>query len=378
MLFPVEEHPVFVVLRDESGERRVAAPNKKAIVNTANHRVLGIVSRDYQLVTNQEALEWAYECCQNVFPNTNRAEWDVSATDGPSTGGYCRIDLVHRTAALDFRDVRPGQRPEAFGPFIRVTNSYNGLRALAFDIGFYRKVCRNGLIAPDTIVQFKFAHQRNLEMGIRFEVARDRLANLQTKMSEQFASLKKCTVPRTAFEPMVRAALMIQPAEIDTARNARGPRVGVARRAYPGALQSLCMRAGRNRLRGLERHHRFRITSTQESAPSSRSPRPAAARRDLVDDVYGSVCATGFRDCHARGKDGEIIAASQRGIAWHRSHARDRGGCIVQGFYLNTHGPSDYSDARNRASFSNAASAWVGDAADLRQILDSIVCARRL
>ena len=211
VLFPVEEHPVFVMLRDESGERRVAAQNKKAIVNIANHRVLGIVSRDYQLVTNQEALEWAYECCRHVFPNTNSAEWDVSATDGPSTGGYCRIDLVHRTAALDFSDVRPGQRPEAFGPFIRVTNSYNGLRALAFDIGFYRKVCQNGLIAPDTIVQFKFAHQRNLEMGIRFEVARERLAKLQTKMSDQFASLKKCTVPRTAFEPMVRAALMIRP-----------------------------------------------------------------------------------------------------------------------------------------------------------------------
>ena len=211
VLFPVEEYPVFVMVRDASGERRLAAPGKKAIVNIASQRVLGVVSRDYRLVTNQEALEWAYECCRCVFPNTNPAEWDVSATDGSSTGGYCRIDLVHRTAALDFGDVRPGKRPEAFGPFIRVTNSYNGLRALAFDIGFYRKVCRNGLIAPDTIVQFKFAHERNLEMGIRFEVARDRLAKLQTKMSEQFASLKKCTVPRTAFEPMVRTALMIRP-----------------------------------------------------------------------------------------------------------------------------------------------------------------------
>ena len=30
--------------------------------------------------------------------------------------------------------------------FIRLTNSYNGLRAPAFDIGFHRKVCKNGLI----------------------------------------------------------------------------------------------------------------------------------------------------------------------------------------------------------------------------------------
>jgi len=211
VLFPVEECPVFVAVPGESGARWLAAGNKKAIVNLASQRVLGVVSRDYQLVTNQEALDWAYECCQNVFPSTKPAEWDVSATDGPSSGGHCRIDLVHRTAALDFSEVRPGQRPEAFGPFIRVTNSYNRSRALAFDIGFYRKVCRNGLIAPDTIVRFKFAHGRELGIGIRFEVARDRLTKLQTKMSEQFASLKKCRVPRTAFEPMVRAALMIHP-----------------------------------------------------------------------------------------------------------------------------------------------------------------------
>ncbi len=118
---------------------------------------------------------------------------------------------MHRTAALDL--VLPGRRPEAFGPFVRVTNSYNGSRALAFDIGFYRKVCSNGLIAPETMVHFKFAHQRSLEAGIRFEVARDRLAKLQIKMSEQFATLKECTVPRTAFDPMVRSALMIRPLE---------------------------------------------------------------------------------------------------------------------------------------------------------------------
>jgi hypothetical protein len=211
VLFPVEEHPVYVVVQEESGARRLAARDKKAIVDIASHRILGIVSRDYRLVTNREALEWAYECCRSVFPDTDGAEWDVSATDGPSTGGYCRIDLVHRTAALNFGDVRPGNRPEAFGPFIRVTNSYNGLRALAFDIGFYRKVCRNGLIAPDTIVHFKFAHRRNLGIGIHFEVARNRLAKLQTKMSEQFVSLKTCRVPRTSFEPMVRTALMIRP-----------------------------------------------------------------------------------------------------------------------------------------------------------------------
>ena len=119
VLFPVEEHPVFVVLRDES--RRSPASthrNKKAIVNTANHRVLGIVSRDYQLVTNHEALEWAYECCQNVFPNTNPAEWDVSATDGPqlvAIAGSIRCTERQRwTLATCDRDNDPKHSDRSF------------------------------------------------------------------------------------------------------------------------------------------------------------------------------------------------------------------------------------------------------------------------
>jgi hypothetical protein len=194
VLFPVEEHPVFVGLKDESGERRLKVPDRKAIVNGVTFKVLGIVGREYRLVTNEQALEWAYECCHSAFPDTTAAEWDVNATDGPATGGYCQIDLVHRTAKLDFGDVRPGKRPDAFGPFIRVTNSYNALRALAFDIGFHRKVCRNGLIAPETIVRFKFPHQRRtLTAGIRFEVARERLATLQAERARMEAWAAMCT-----------------------------------------------------------------------------------------------------------------------------------------------------------------------------------------
>ncbi len=40
VLFPVEEHPVFVVVRTKSGERRLPVPDKKGIVNVKTDRVL--------------------------------------------------------------------------------------------------------------------------------------------------------------------------------------------------------------------------------------------------------------------------------------------------------------------------------------------------
>lgn len=211
VLFPVAEHSVFVSVPNGDGERRVSVPEKKAIVNMTRNRVLGIVSRDYRLVSNQEALDWAFQCCRTVFPETKPAEWEVNATDAPSTGGHCTIDLRHNSTALDFTFVPAEDRPEAFGPFIRVTNSYNGLRALGFDIGLYRKVCKNGMIVPDSIVQFKFTHlRRDLGETITFDVARDRLAKTKDSFREYLGALVECSIARADFVPLLMAVLLLK------------------------------------------------------------------------------------------------------------------------------------------------------------------------
>jgi hypothetical protein len=224
VLFPVEQRPVFVCVTDNGGERRLPVPDKKAIVNRTDRRVLGIVSRGYRLVTNAEALDMAHECCRTVFPETMAGEWEVKAIDAPSTAGYCHIDLVHNSTALDFTFVPAAQRPDVFGPFIRVTNSYNGLRALGFDIGFYRKICKNGLIVPDTIIRFKFTHlRRDIGETILFQIAQERLTKFKTAFTESLAGLRDCAVPRLQFEPLIRGVLLIrppQPLEPDTREEA--------------------------------------------------------------------------------------------------------------------------------------------------------------
>jgi hypothetical protein len=210
ILFPVEEHPVFVSMKTASGEQRLPVPGKKAIVNRDSGRVVGVVSRGYRLVSNREALDMACECCRAVFPETKPGEWEVRATDAPATGGHCFIDLAHNTTTLDFTFVPAKDRPDVFGPFIRVTNSYNGLRALAFDIGFYRKVCKNGLILPGSVIQFKFTHlQREFGRTIRFEIAQERLAKLKASFAEYLNVLKECAVSREQFERLMFAVLLL-------------------------------------------------------------------------------------------------------------------------------------------------------------------------
>ncbi len=217
VLFPVEERAVFAGASGDAGGKLLPVPDKKAIVNTKRRRVLGIVSREYRLVSNREALDWACLCCRNVFPETKDIEWEVKAIDAPSTAGHCFIDLVHNSTALDFSVVPPQGRPDVFGPFIRVTNSYNGLRALAFDIGFLRKVCENGLILPDTIIRFKFTHmRRDIKETISFDVSTERLTKLKASFGSYLDALRACPVRSDQFAAFARAVLSIRvPEKLD-------------------------------------------------------------------------------------------------------------------------------------------------------------------
>jgi len=211
LLFPIEEHPVFVSVKLDGGERRLPVPERKAIINAATQRVLGIVGRDYLVVTNQQALDLGRQCCKALFPDTSAAEWQVDAVDAPRTASYCHIDLVHNSGAVDFSWVPAKARPEVFGPFIRITNSYNLLRALVFDVGFHRKVCRNGLIVPQTVVRFRFSHERRQLRDIRFDVHREELATVTRTFRESMSGLAECPIPKELFPSLVCGVLCIRP-----------------------------------------------------------------------------------------------------------------------------------------------------------------------
>ena len=242
--FPVTVHPVYVITGKSDSEKRILVRDKKALINDNNQRVLGIVSQSYRVVSNAEAIDLAYQCCAAVFPETSSAEWVINHVDAPSTAGYCHIDLVHNTSALEFQDVPAGQKPDIFGPFIRVTNSFNGLRALGFDIGFYRKVCKNGLIMPETIIRFKFSHShQDIGKTLRFVVETNRLSQFKNTFTQSMAQLRNCAVDRSQFEPLICAVLQLRqpkPGKDNIPSNDFGGQSEVVDQAHPewAALQN--------------------------------------------------------------------------------------------------------------------------------------------
>ena len=196
-------------LGDGDGAPMTRVPHKKAIVRSDTGHVLGVVTNEYGLVSNQQALDWGRKCCRVVFPETQPDEWEVRAIDGPESGRSCSIDLIHRIGSLNF-NIGGGNEREVFAPFIRVTNSFNASRRLGFDVGFIRWICGNGMIVPEAVIRFRISHLRSdLDKEISFDVARTQLAKLKQNFGELLGALRGCAVPRPLFEPLTLGVLAI-------------------------------------------------------------------------------------------------------------------------------------------------------------------------
>ena len=85
LLFGVDQVPVEAVVGTNGHTRRITIPGKKALINKLSGQVLGVVSRDYRVVTNQEAVNLAREACRIAFPGVSRTERTVLCLPTPTT-----------------------------------------------------------------------------------------------------------------------------------------------------------------------------------------------------------------------------------------------------------------------------------------------------
>ena len=214
LMFPVRTVGVFAELCEGVEQSRRRIPGKKAIVDCTNDRVISVVSDNYQVVTNREAVDYAFQCCEAAFPEVPLESWEVNSADAPLTRGHCHIDLTHNSAKLQFDLVIASRIPDTYGPFVRVTNSYNRTRALGFEIGFMRKVCRNGMILPQSNVRFTLNHNtRRIAERIRFRTSLRDFQELRGKFLDLLIPLRDCRMPVDLFRPIALLALRVRPPE---------------------------------------------------------------------------------------------------------------------------------------------------------------------
>lgn len=212
VMFRVNVVPAAAVVETAAGTRLIRAKTVRAVVDAEDDRVLGVVGDGYRLVTNEQALDWARRCGQAVFPRTSPSDWSVFSVDGPSSGSFCRIDVAHRQTVLNFAGQTPGVPRDAFGPFIRVTNSYNGQRALRFDIGLLRWICTNGMLIADQVVTFRFTHSKvALPQAPEFRVNQPKLSAWLDGFEANIAMLQGRMLTHAVILDLVLGVLRLRP-----------------------------------------------------------------------------------------------------------------------------------------------------------------------
>lgn len=202
ILFPVEERDVFLDAASASAKTPIS--NYKAIVNADTNEPFAIVTRNYRLVTNHEAIELAKQCFVAVFETRDANEMETFNVITPGTKSFCHVDLIHRTYRVNI-----WQR-EVWIPYIRVTNSYNRTKTLRFDLGFCRKLCTNGVIFEQHTIAYKYYHTKGkiAPVGV-FQVQPAALERNKNEFIEYMSTLHKYPITESVVLPLACKALGI-------------------------------------------------------------------------------------------------------------------------------------------------------------------------
>lgn len=173
-----------------------------------DEKIFSFVSSNYSLITNSDALEIGKKIFNNIFPLIPYKSFEVFNISYPSTRSYCSIDIIVRKYTLKFSG------NDVYMPFIRVTNSYNKIRKLKYELGFYRKICSNGLIYKKEIVKLDFTHYRiskeEIFNIIKSQMTYEKLKEYQDEFMSYLSKLMNIRIEKKHFAGLTSRALGIK------------------------------------------------------------------------------------------------------------------------------------------------------------------------
>ncbi len=103
----------------------------------------------------------------------------------------------------------PGGISDVHTPFLRVTNSYNGRRALRFDLGFMRKHCSNGVIFEEKVATVTAAHTKDAIEKLDLAGAVRNFGDLKQRFTACLGTLRGIALTDAESLEIVRAVLAL-------------------------------------------------------------------------------------------------------------------------------------------------------------------------
>ena len=205
-LFAIEEAPVFAAVTRNGATKYLAAPHRKALIAADSGRIVGIVGDGYRVFTNQQAIDLCQQFCRDAFPDTTPSEWIYELGHGPSTRSWAAMDIRHRSHTMNLLGVEGGPS-DIYTPFARITNSYNGSRALRIDVGFMRKHCENGIIFEQNAATVSVPHTREGIHSIKMASPFSGMAALCDMFRDTLNGVRAVSVTRDEARSLVRLVI---------------------------------------------------------------------------------------------------------------------------------------------------------------------------
>ena len=199
ILFPVECKPVYLENQRNPihGFKAITAaiPDKGEVT-------FSVVSNNYELISNADALEMGKTIHKKLFPDATSNSFEIFNIISPDTKSFCQIDIIDKNYALNIWE------KEVYLPFIRIQNSYNRTRILKFDIGFCRKLCDNGVIFEQGTVSVNFRHTKTSFKGMDINnIDVSHLKRLEEDFIQKAKKSVKVKLPRKYFVPLAAKVL---------------------------------------------------------------------------------------------------------------------------------------------------------------------------
>ncbi len=154
------------IFRFECGPRRqswLAKCTKHfAVVDVNRNFVFAMVTKNYELITNEQAMTIGHECFQTVFEQTDVSEMKIYNTVMSKNRSICHVDYVHPKAQYNNYFEK-----ESWTPFLRITNSYNRTRQLQFHLGFCAEDLPQRRHLWQDSITFKRDHSRSSDKKLK-------------------------------------------------------------------------------------------------------------------------------------------------------------------------------------------------------------------
>jgi Domain of unknown function (DUF932) len=115
------------------------------------------------------------------------------------------MDIHHQSHAMNL--MGNGGPSETFTPFVRITNSYNGTRALRIDVGFLREHCSNGVIFEQEAATLTVPHTRQGIHSLKVARPFDGMADLREQFSNTLACIRRVAIAPDDAHRLVRTVI---------------------------------------------------------------------------------------------------------------------------------------------------------------------------